>query len=199
MFGDQLKKARVRKGYTLEELADTYNKAFKGKISKGTLSKYEHNKQEPMISVVDNLSTLLGVSADYLLSKTSGTNDFSLLSTGEKIKLVREGKGISIDALSEVVGVAKSVMQGYENGTKKIPVDMVPIIERVLNMPAGYFMDCRTLQDDEDMADDYDMAIIGFGDGRQIKTNISYEDFKMFEKMWRIMKNKDKNYDLDED
>lgn len=69
MFGQNLKKARIEKGYTLEQLATLYNKAFGGGLSKGTLSKYENGKQEPMISVVSNLSTVLNVSVDKLLGK----------------------------------------------------------------------------------------------------------------------------------
>ena len=74
MFGDQLKKARTAKGYTLEQLANIYNREFDGKLSKGTLSKYENNKQEPMISVVNNLSVVLDVTTDFLLSKNEVKN-----------------------------------------------------------------------------------------------------------------------------
>lgn len=74
MFGDQLKKARTAKGYTLEQLANIYNREFDGKLSKGTLSKYENNKQEPMISVVNNLSIVLDVTTDFLLSKNEAKN-----------------------------------------------------------------------------------------------------------------------------
>lgn len=69
MFGQNLKSARIEKGYTLEQLASLYNKTFGGGLSKGTLSKYENGKQEPMISVVSNLSSLLNVSVDTLLGK----------------------------------------------------------------------------------------------------------------------------------
>ena len=70
MFGNRLKLLRKENGYTLEELADMYNKEFEAGLNKGTLSKYEHNKQEPMISVVVNLASLFHVPIDYLLGKT---------------------------------------------------------------------------------------------------------------------------------
>lgn len=69
MFGQNLRKARTEKGLTLEKLAEIYNQRFGGGLSKGTLSKYENEKQEPMISVVANLATVLNVSVDYLLGK----------------------------------------------------------------------------------------------------------------------------------
>lgn len=69
-FGDKLKECRHAKGLTLEELAQKYNRRFDGGLSKGTLSKYENNKQEPLVSVVGNLTELLDVSTDYLLGRT---------------------------------------------------------------------------------------------------------------------------------
>ena len=69
-FGDKLKECRKAKNLTLEELAYKYNKRFEGGLSKGTLSKYENNKQEPLVSVVSNLTEILDVSSDYLLGRT---------------------------------------------------------------------------------------------------------------------------------
>lgn len=77
-FGDKLKECRKAKKMTLEELAAKYNKRFDSGMSKGTLSKYENNKQEPLVSVVTNLTELLDVSSDYLLGRTDNPNlDFS--------------------------------------------------------------------------------------------------------------------------
>ena len=47
MFGNRLKTIRKQKKYTLERLADEYNERFGGGLNKGTLSKYENNKQQP--------------------------------------------------------------------------------------------------------------------------------------------------------
>ena len=80
MFGNRLKTIRKQKKYTLERLADEYNERFGGGLNKGTLSKYENNKQQPMITVVNNLSILLGVSVDYLLCKTDNIQDFKEVS-----------------------------------------------------------------------------------------------------------------------
>ena len=73
-FGDKLKECRKAKNLTLEELAAKYNRRFDGGMSKGTLSKYENNKQEPLVSVVTNLTELLDVSSDYLLGRTDNPN-----------------------------------------------------------------------------------------------------------------------------
>ncbi|MBO4940673.1 MAG: LexA family transcriptional regulator [Clostridia bacterium] len=73
-LGDKLKECRKAKGLTLEELAFKYNRRFGGGMSKGTLSKYENNKQEPLVSVITNLTELLDVSSDYLLGRTDVPN-----------------------------------------------------------------------------------------------------------------------------
>lgn len=67
MFGKRLQLARKKKGLTLDQLANIYNERFDGSLSKGTLSKYENGKQEPMISTVGNLASVLGVSVDFLI------------------------------------------------------------------------------------------------------------------------------------
>lgn len=73
-FGDKLKECRRAKNMTLEELALKYNRRFDGGLSKGTLSKYENNKQEPLVSVVTNLTEILDISSDYLLGRSDNPN-----------------------------------------------------------------------------------------------------------------------------
>ena len=75
MFGKYLRQARTDKGLTLEQLATLYNERFGGGLSKGTISKYENDRQEPMVSVVSNLSVILNVSSDYLLGREQISND----------------------------------------------------------------------------------------------------------------------------
>lgn len=73
-FGNKLKECRRAKNMTLEELALKYNRRFDGGLSKGTLSKYENNKQEPLVSVVTNLTEILDISSDYLLGRSDNPN-----------------------------------------------------------------------------------------------------------------------------
>lgn len=73
-LGKNLKEARKAVNLTLEELAAKYNNTFGGGLSKGTLSKYENGKQEPMSSVVSNLATILNVTTDFLMGNTTDFN-----------------------------------------------------------------------------------------------------------------------------
>ena len=82
MFGKRLRLLREEKGLTLEGLANAYNKRFFGGLNKGTLSKYENNKQEPMISVVRNLAEYFNVTIDYLTGK-SDSKDFGFCGSEE--------------------------------------------------------------------------------------------------------------------
>ena len=66
MFSVNLKTARKRKDYSLEQLANEYNRRLGGGMSRGTLSKYENGKQEPLLNTAYKLSQILGVSLDSL-------------------------------------------------------------------------------------------------------------------------------------
>lgn len=76
-----MKEIRKSRNLTLDGLARLYNSRFDAGLNKGTLSKYENGKQEPMISVVQNLAILLDVPVDNLLGKsTSSELHFSAIS-----------------------------------------------------------------------------------------------------------------------
>jgi transcriptional regulator with XRE-family HTH domain len=124
MFGDKLKEARKKENLTLDELAEKYNKTYGGKLSKGTLSKYENGKQEPMFTVVSRLATILNVSIDTLcefelielytpeetklieaVKKQWGFDAFTLLELFSTLNDV--GKDKAIDALSDLSALEK--------------------------------------------------------------------------------------------
>lgn len=73
MFKENLKALRKSKGYSMDELCKIYNSRFNGKMNKSTLSRYENGLQEPMLTVVRNLSELFNVSVDDLTD--SSTSD----------------------------------------------------------------------------------------------------------------------------
>ena len=66
MFNERLKQLRESNGYSMDKLAEIYNKQFNGKLNKSTLSRYENGLQEPIYTVVVNFSKLFNVSVDYL-------------------------------------------------------------------------------------------------------------------------------------
>jgi len=112
-FGDKLKECRKAKGLTLEELAFKYNRRFDGGMSKGTLSKYENNKQEPLMSVITNLTELLDVSSDYLLGRSDSPNLY-IEETSENFDNVYQ------------IPVYNSVSAGFGRLAETTPDDFVP-------------------------------------------------------------------------
>jgi len=65
MFGDRLKLARKKAGYSLRGLAD----ALDGRVSAQAIGKYERGEMMPGSDVLSALSKVLGVSLEYLLSE----------------------------------------------------------------------------------------------------------------------------------
>ena len=112
-FGDKLKECRRAKNMTLEELALKYNRRFDGGLSKGTLSKYENNKQEPLVSVVTNLTEILDVSSDYLLGRSDNPNP-------------EEAATVSADDNVHNIPVFNSVSAGLGRLADSTPDDFVP-------------------------------------------------------------------------
>ncbi len=113
-FGDKLKECRRSKNLTLEELALKYNRRFDGGLSKGTLSKYENNKQEPLVSVVSNLTEILDISSDYLLGRSDNPN------------LVEDNTALSANEGVYNVPVFDSVSAGFGRLADSSPKDFIP-------------------------------------------------------------------------
>ena len=63
------------------------------------------------------------------------------MSIGKKLREIREKRRISLGELSKLTGISKSSLQRYETEkTTKIPIDIIPILEKSLNLPTGYLM-----------------------------------------------------------
>lgn len=61
--------------------------------------------------------------------------------TNNKLKEARRKADISLSELSKITGISKSTLQRYETGTtKKIPIEVIPILERAMNLPTGYLV-----------------------------------------------------------
>ncbi len=65
MFGDRLKLARKKTGYSLRSLSA----ALGGKVTAQAIGKYERGEMVPSSSVLIHLAKVLGVSMEYLLSE----------------------------------------------------------------------------------------------------------------------------------
>lgn len=139
MFGERLKEIRKKQGYTLEKLAELYNNTYQAGLNKGTLSKYENNKQEPMISVVDNLATILNVPTDYLLGRTNSL--ISHVSIGGRIKQRRLELNLSLDEVAAKLNKNRATVYRYESDDiKDLPTTVLEPLAKVLNTTPAYLM-----------------------------------------------------------
>ena len=63
------------------------------------------------------------------------------MTVGERLAYYRELKQISLGDLSKLTNIPKTNLQRYEKGTtKKIPIDVIPILEKALSLPKGTLM-----------------------------------------------------------
>lgn len=63
------------------------------------------------------------------------------MTTGERIRARRKELGITADILAEKIGVSRSTVFRWENGSiEKLPIDKLVPIARVLQTTVGYLM-----------------------------------------------------------
>jgi transcriptional regulator with XRE-family HTH domain len=67
-FGDKLRRVRMQKGYSEEELARMMG------VHPSTISSYETGNRRPHMDIIKKLSEALFISADYLIGLTDDPN-----------------------------------------------------------------------------------------------------------------------------
>lgn len=72
-FGDRLKKLRIEKELTQDNLAQKFS------LNKSSISRYEKNLQMPEVQTLIYFADFFHVSVDYLLCRTDKQNTFSEL------------------------------------------------------------------------------------------------------------------------
>lgn len=78
-FGTNLRRIRLERGYTQEELAK------KVQTSRSNIANYEVDKNKPSVEILNKLSEALGVTSDVLLGKSESLED-SMLKIGLDMK-----------------------------------------------------------------------------------------------------------------
>ena len=83
-MGNRIKKLRLSKGYTQQNLADML------KVTKSVISAYETGQRSPSYEILIGLSTIFNVTTDYLLGVSNGKLvDISGLTEDEQSALIR--------------------------------------------------------------------------------------------------------------
>ena len=103
-FGETLKTARIKAGYTQDELAD------KLAVSRSAKAKWENDRGMPDIANLKALAKALDVSVDYLLDE-EGSLDLSV--TKKAIDITADGRNIKLSRLKKIKIKEKIIRDEY--------------------------------------------------------------------------------------
>ena len=103
-FGETLKTARIKAGYTQDELAD------KLAVSRSAIAKWENDRGMPDIANLKALAKALDVSVDYLLDE-EGSLDLSV--TKKAIDITADGRNIKLSKLKKIKIKEKIIRDEY--------------------------------------------------------------------------------------
>lgn len=106
--GDQIRSLREERGYTLQEMAK------RAKLSLSYLSEIERGSKRPSLKTIEKLAGALNVSKTRLIE---GDITDKGLSLGDKIRMMRSEKNMSLQELGEKAGVSPSYLSEIERGT----------------------------------------------------------------------------------
>ena len=84
-LGGMIRQYRIRKGLTLQELAE------KSGITKGYLSKIEKAKKAPPVSTVIGIAKALGISISDIFGEGEEVNSVCLIKKGDRRHIARDG------------------------------------------------------------------------------------------------------------
>ena len=101
-FGERLKKMRLLKNMTQDELAEEFNRRYGYSFTKATISQYENNRRTPEITVIMRLVEFFNLSLDYLLC-----NDLYKIKEISSVYMQEEAsKGIELE---DLIGMVKNI------------------------------------------------------------------------------------------
>ena len=129
MLGNRIRAFRRERGLTLGQLAD------KSGISASYLSTIERGLKKPSIPSLKQISDALHVSAALLVQ--SEDEKF----TGEKLRLLREGRGLDREELAEISDLPLSQIEKFENGDAVPDYEQLDMLAGALNLTISCFVE----------------------------------------------------------
>lgn len=138
-FGTNLISLRESIGMTRNELADKLS------IPYTTLRNYEKDQREPGHKLLIELSSIFSVPVDDLIGNPQKEEKMEF-----RIKEARESAGYSQKDLAELIGVAPSTFNGYENGNHDPKSVLLKKIAAACHVSVDYLLgvdDSRTASD----------------------------------------------------
>lgn len=129
-LGAKIRDFRKERGITLTQLAN------KLEISPSFLSAVERDIKRPSLIMLKKISSLLNISLSYLMADT-GENTV----TGEKLKTIRKGRGLSVDDLAELSELSVEDIRNIEKNVIKPSLEQLEKLSTALNVTIRYFVE----------------------------------------------------------
>jgi len=131
MFGERLKRARVKQGLSMKELVDIANNI----VSKQSISQYEKNLKTPSSIVLIALANALGISIDYFFRNVNvniGEVDFRKQSTFGKKKqeMLKEKVREYLERYIEIENIL-DINHKFENSLENEVINSLDDIEDI--------------------------------------------------------------------
>ena len=131
-IGKNIADKRKELGLTQKELAD-----LMGYKSVSTIAKIEAGVNDIPQAKVAQFARMLGTTPEYL----AGWVNTERVPVCDKLRSLRNAKGISMEALAKRVGTTRQTIFKYENGIiTNIPADRIEKIAKALDVHPAYLM-----------------------------------------------------------
>jgi transcriptional regulator with XRE-family HTH domain len=127
--GGKIRDFRKKRGLTLVELSEKLN------VSPSYLSSIERNIKKPSLPILKKVSECLNISMTYLFEDTVEG------STGEKISSIREGRGLSVEDLSEISSISVDTILKLEQDLLQPDLEQIEKLAIALNVGANLFLE----------------------------------------------------------
>lgn len=128
-FKDRLKLLRNERGMTQEELANVLG------LPASTIRRYESSEESiPKNERLQLIADYFDCTIDYLLERTeTKTPQFNndrrfIMSFAERLKLVREGMGLTQQQAADMVNIPRTTYSGYESSSANREPDFQTLI-----------------------------------------------------------------------
>jgi transcriptional regulator with XRE-family HTH domain len=129
--GQRIRTLREAKGYTLQELA------VRAKVSLSYLSEIERGSKRPSLKTIDKLAQALDVPRSVMVEDEKQERGLSI---GDKIRLLRKEKGLSLAELAQEAGISTSYLSEIERGAVHPSLFILKQLARAIGVPALVLM-----------------------------------------------------------
>ncbi|OAT86129.1 helix-turn-helix domain-containing protein [Desulfotomaculum copahuensis] len=127
--GQKIRDFRKERGITLTELARQLE------ISPSYLSAVEREIRKPSIPMLSKISEAINLPLNYLVGDADDTV------SGEKLRFMRESRGLSLDDLAEISEIPAATLEKFESGQAVPDLDDLKKLSEALNVTIRYFLE----------------------------------------------------------